>query len=148
MTTSIRVRVEAVREVAERVRELVLVPVNGTPLPGWTPGAHVEVQLTPELVRQYSLCSDPADPRWRIAVLEEVAGRGGSEHVHHAVAVGDELTLSEPRNNFELIVGERPIVLVSGGIGVTPILPMAAAATAAGADWRMERIWKLGRVGV
>lgn len=137
MTSDVRVRIDAVRQVAERVRELVLAPVNGTPLPAWTPGAHVDVVLTPDLVRQYSLCSDPADPRWRIAVLEEEAGRGGSRHVHQVLTVGDELVVSAPRNNFELVVGERPIVLVSGGIGVTPLLPMAAAVDAAGADWRM-----------
>jgi len=133
----VRVRVASARPVAERVRELVLAPVNGTPLPAWTPGAHVDVRLGPDLVRSYSLCSTPGADTWRIAVLEELAGRGGSRHVHHAVAVGDELVVSGPRNNFELVVGDRPIVLVSGGIGVTPILPMAAAADAAGAEWRM-----------
>ncbi|MBU2693694.1 PDR/VanB family oxidoreductase [Pimelobacter sp. 30-1] len=137
MTGDVRVRVTAARQVAERVRELVLAPVNGTPLPGWTPGAHVDLVLAPDLVRSYSLCSAPGDATWRIAVLEEAAGRGGSRHVHHALAVGDELVTSAPRNNFELVVGTRPIVLVSGGIGVTPILPMAAAAAAAGADWRL-----------
>ena len=137
MTGDVRVRVAAARQVAERVRELVLAPVNGTPLPGWTPGAHVDVRLGPGLVRSYSLCSAPGEATWRIAVLEEREGRGGSRHVHHAVAVGDELVTSAPRNDFELELGTRPIVLVSGGIGVTPLLPMAAAAAAAGAEWRM-----------
>ena len=59
MTGEVRVRVAAAREVAERVRELVLAPVNGTPLPGWTPGAHVDLVLTDELTRSYSLCSVP-----------------------------------------------------------------------------------------
>ncbi|MBM7517348.1 PDR/VanB family oxidoreductase [Nocardioides nitrophenolicus] len=137
MTGEVRVRVAAARQVAERVRELVLAPVNGTPLPGWTPGAHVDVRLGPDLTRSYSLCSAPDAATWRIAVLEETDGRGGSRHVHRSVAVGDELVTSVPRNDFELVVGERPIVLVSGGIGVTPILPMAAAAQAAGAEWRL-----------
>lgn len=137
MTADVRVRVAAARQVAERVRELVLAPVNGTPLPGWSPGAHVDVVLTDELTRSYSLCSEPGADTWRIAVLEETDGRGGSSHVHHALAVGDELVTSAPRNNFELVVGARRIVLVSGGIGITPILPMAAAAEAAGADWRL-----------
>lgn len=133
----VRVRVAAARQVAERVRELVLAPVNGTPLPGWTPGAHVDVVLGDDLVRSYSLCSEPGAATWRIAVLEETEGRGGSRHVHHALAVGDELVTSAPRNDFELVLGTRPVLLVSGGIGVTPILPMAAAAEAAGADWRL-----------
>jgi ferredoxin-NADP reductase len=137
MTDDVRVRVTAARQVAERVRELVLAPVNGAPLPGWTPGAHVDVVLADDLVRSYSLCSAPGDDTWRIAVLEEIDGRGGSRHVHHAVAVGDELVTSAPRNDFELVLGDRPVLLVSGGIGVTPLLPMAAAADAAGADWRM-----------
>ncbi|KAB2813283.1 oxidoreductase [Pimelobacter simplex] len=137
MSSDVRVRVAAARQVAERVRELVLAPVNGTPLPGWTPGAHVDLVLAPDLVRSYSLCSAPGADTWRIAVLEESAGRGGSRHVHHALAVGDELVTSAPRNNFELVLGARPVLLVSGGIGVTPILPMAAAAEGAGADWRL-----------
>ncbi len=88
--------------------------------------------LGPDLVRQYSLCGDPADrSRYRIGVLREPAGRGGSAHVHDHLHPGDEVCVRGPRNHFELVPAPR-YVFVAGGIGVTPILPMAAAARAAG----------------
>ncbi|MER7452958.1 ferredoxin reductase [Nocardia beijingensis] len=88
-------------------------------------------------VRQYSLCGDPADrARWRIAVLHEPDGRGGSAYLHRAAQPGSALRVSTPRNNFELI-GSDSYVVLAGGIGITPILPMVAAAEAAGARWSL-----------
>ncbi|MEV5454957.1 PDR/VanB family oxidoreductase [Streptomyces sp. NPDC052535] len=109
----------------------------GEPLPAWEPGAHVDVVLGPGLERQYSLCGDPADrTRWRIAVLRETDGRGGSAHVHEEVRTGDKLRVRGPRNNFRLEPAPR-YRFVAGGIGITPILPMLAAAEEAGADWSL-----------
>ncbi|MEU0588803.1 PDR/VanB family oxidoreductase [Streptomyces sp. NPDC006132] len=109
----------------------------GEPLPAWEPGAHVDVLLGPGLERQYSLCGDPADrTAWRIAVLREPDGRGGSAHVHERVAEGDTIRVRGPRNNFRLEPAPR-YRFVAGGIGITPILPMLAAAEAAGAEWTL-----------
>ncbi|MFE2437852.1 PDR/VanB family oxidoreductase [Streptomyces sp. NPDC059409] len=109
----------------------------GEPLPAWEPGAHVDVVLGPGLERQYSLCGDPADrTRWRIAVLRETDGRGGSAHVHEKVRTGDKLPVRGPRNNFRLERAPR-YRFVAGGIGITPILPMLAAAEEAGAEWSL-----------
>ncbi|MEU0106684.1 PDR/VanB family oxidoreductase [Streptomyces sp. NPDC006251] len=109
----------------------------GEPLPAWEPGAHVDVLLGPGLERQYSLCGDPADrTAWRIAVLREPDGRGGSAHVHERVAEGDKIRVRGPRNNFRLEPAPR-YRFVAGGIGITPILPMLAAAEAAGAEWTL-----------
>ncbi|MET9869057.1 PDR/VanB family oxidoreductase [Streptomyces sp. NPDC006386] len=109
----------------------------GEPLPAWEPGAHVDVLLGPGLERQYSLCGDPADrTAWRIAVLREPDGRGGSAHVHERVAEGDTIRVRGPRNNFRLEPAPR-YRFVAGGIGITPILPMVAAAEAAGAEWTL-----------
>ncbi|MEU3686371.1 PDR/VanB family oxidoreductase [Streptomyces sp. NPDC030592] len=109
----------------------------GEPLPAWEPGAHVDVVLGPGLERQYSLCGDPADrTRWRIAVLRETDGRGGSAHVHEEVRTGDKLRVRGPRNNFRLEPAPR-YRFVAGGIGITPILPMLAAAEEAGAEWSL-----------
>ena len=132
-----RVRVDALRLVAERVLTVDLVAADDTPLPAWEPGAHVDLHLTDTLVRQYSLCSDPGEGRWRIGVLEELDGRGGSHHVHHELSVGDELLVSHPRNTIPLELGRQRTVFVAGGIGVTPILPMVRAAQEAGADWAL-----------
>lgn len=109
----------------------------GEDLPAWEPGAHVDVVLGPELERQYSLCGDPADRSvWRIAVLREPDGRGGSAHVHEQVGQGDKVRVRGPRNHFRLESAPR-YRFVAGGIGITPILPMLAAAEAAGAEWTL-----------
>ena len=135
MVTS--VVVERAEPLAEGVRGLTLRAADGGELPPWRPGAHLDLRLEPGLVRQYSLCGDPADRRrWRLAVLREPEGRGGSRHVHERLAAGDRLTVDGPRNHFELL--DSPAYLfIAGGIGITPILPMVAAAEAAGADWRL-----------
>jgi len=108
---------------------------RGADLPAWSAGAHIDVNLGPDMVRQYSLCGDPGDPTvWRIAVLKEKAGRGGSARVHEELHEGVEVDVRGPRNNFAFEPVER-YVFIAGGIGITPLLPMAAAAQAAGADW-------------
>ena len=139
------------RAAADDVVELTLAAAGGGPLPAWKPGAHIDLHLglgqgsadgsadgTPSgLTRQYSLCGDPADrDTWRIAVLRETAGRGGSAHLHDEIGDGTRLTVSEPRNNFELIAAAR-YVFIAGGIGITPLLPMIAQAEANGAEWSL-----------
>ncbi|KQX78537.1 PDR/VanB family oxidoreductase [Streptomyces sp. Root1310] len=130
--------VVASRELAaEGVLALTLRHPLGEPLPAWEPGAHVDLVLGPELERQYSLCGDPADrSAWRVAVLREPAGRGGSAHVHEQLGPGDKIRVRGPRNHFALRPAAR-YRFVAGGIGITPILPMLAAAEAAGAEWSL-----------
>ena len=89
------------------------------------------------LTRQFSLCGDPADRgRWRIAVLREPDGRGGSAYVHDAIVEGSLVRAREPRNNFRLEPADR-YQFIAGGIGITPILPMLAAADADGRPWTL-----------
>ena len=122
---------------AEGVLALTLRHPLGEHLPAWEPGAHVDVLLEPGLERQYSLCGDPADrSAWRVAVLRESAGRGGSAHVHEQLGEGANVRVRGPRNNFALEPAPR-YRFVAGGIGITPILPMLAAAEAAGAEWTL-----------
>ena len=125
------------KAVADGVVSLVLERPDGEELPAWTPGAHVDLLLGPELTRQYSLCGSPADrTRWRLGVLLDESGRGGSRHVHERLAEGARLPVRGPRNHFPLAAAER-YLFVAGGIGITPILPMVAEAQAAGADWTL-----------
>jgi ferredoxin-NADP reductase len=124
-------------EAADGVVTLTLIPADDDPLPEWSPGAHIDLQLTDDLTRQYSLCGDPADRgTWRIGVLREIAGRGGSAYVHDELAPGTTLAVSGPRNNFELHRASR-YLFIAGGIGITPILPMIAEAERTGADWTL-----------
>jgi ferredoxin-NADP reductase len=123
--------------VADGVVRLTLRDVRGGELPHWDPGAHIELVLASDLVRQYSLCGDPSDrTALRIAVLREPAGRGGSAHVHDRLAVGDHVRARGPRNHFPLVRAER-YLFVAGGIGITPLLPMIASVDAGGARWRL-----------
>lgn len=130
--------VEARRIAAEGVVVLDLVAPDRAPLPAWSPGAHVDLELDDGLVRQYSLCGDPRDEHtWRIAVLREPAGRGGSAWVHEKLDTGTTVEVRGPRNHFTL---ERApsYVFIAGGIGITPILPMIDAAERAGAAWELH----------
>ncbi|MDT7841483.1 PDR/VanB family oxidoreductase [Streptomyces justiciae] len=122
---------------ADGVLALTLRHPLGEPLPAWEPGAHVDVVLGPGLERQYSLCGDPSDRSgWRIAVLREPDGRGGSAHVHEQLGQGDKVRVRGPRNHFALEPAPR-YRFIAGGIGITPILPMLATAEAAGAEWSL-----------
>ncbi|MFI6420817.1 PDR/VanB family oxidoreductase [Streptomyces sp. NPDC050842] len=119
---------------AEGVVELRL---EGAGLPAWQPGAHVDLVLPSGLVRQYSLCGDPADSgTYTVATRLIEDGRGGSREVHEQLHEGTEVEIRGPRNRFPL-VDAPAYVFVAGGIGITPVLPMVRAAEAAGADWRL-----------
>ncbi|MFE6286890.1 PDR/VanB family oxidoreductase [Streptomyces sp. NPDC057877] len=135
--TTYELVVERREPVADGVLALVLRQPGGGPLPGWEPGAHIDVLLAPGLERQFSLCGDPADRyRWRIAVLREPDGRGGSAYAHTKVRQGTRLRVRGPRNHFALEPAPR-YRFVAGGIGITPILPMLTAAERAGAEWTL-----------
>ncbi|WP_167108245.1 PDR/VanB family oxidoreductase [Mycobacterium sp. DL592] len=124
-------------QIADDVVGLVLEHPGGQELPQWSPGAHIDLVLTESLVRQYSLCSSPADRhRWLIGVLREPAGRGGSAYVHEELREGTRVTARGPRNHFALAPAQR-YQFIAGGIGITPIIAMIEAAEAGGADWHL-----------
>jgi ferredoxin-NADP reductase len=136
-STAVQLRVARKTTVADGVQTVVLDDPAGRRLPPWTPGAHVDLVLPNGITRQYSLCGDRFDPfHYRVGVLRELAGRGGSAYVHDVLQVGDLVGLGGPRNNFPLVPAPR-YRFVAGGIGITPLLPMIEQAEAAGADWRL-----------
>jgi len=129
--------VVAAVEAATDVVALTLATADGTPLPPWTPGAHVDLVLGEDLVRQYSLCGSPADTSsYRVGVLRAPDSRGGSKAVHAELHEGATVRVRGPRNHFPLVASPRYLFL-AGGIGITPMLPMIAEAEAAGAEWRL-----------
>ena len=88
-------RIESVADVADAVREYVLVRPDGAALPAFEPGAHVTVRVPDGTLRRYSLCGDPSErARWRIAVRREDAGRGGSRSLHERARAGDPIEVS------------------------------------------------------
>ncbi|NKQ54257.1 oxidoreductase [Amycolatopsis sp. K13G38] len=129
--------IDEVRREARDVISLVLREPGGGRLPRWEPGAHIDVTLPSGLSRQYSLCGDVnRAEEYVVAVLREEHGRGGSRELHDIAATGQKLTVGEPRNNFPFDQAEKYLFL-AGGIGITPILPMIAAACARGASWKL-----------
>ncbi|MEU9337735.1 cytochrome P450 [Streptomyces sp. NPDC048290] len=132
LTSPTPLRVTAVRAAAEGVLAVELALPEGGDLPAWRAGAHVEVRLPSGRLRQYSLCGDPADPgTWRIGVLREPDGRGGSVELHDLARPGATFAVRGPRNHFPLVDAPSYFFL-AGGIGVTPILAAVREAAARG----------------
>lgn len=135
--TTQRLLVRQARWIAHDVVELRLTRPTGGALPPWEPGAHVELTLPSGLRRPYSLCGDVTDTEaWTVAVHRVPEGRGGSREIHETALVGRELEVRGPVNRFPL--GPAPgYLLLAGGIGVTPLVPMARELTARGLPWRL-----------
>lgn len=111
---------------SEDVAAFRLSAIDHTALSPFTAGSHIDVYLTPKLIRQYSLCNAPAEQdHYMIAVKREAASRGGSRYMHDDVQVGSILLVGPPRNNFPLVAQGEHSLLIAGGIGITPILSMA-----------------------
>jgi len=116
-----------------------LVAADGQPLPAFSAGAHLDVQVPGGLTRQYSLCNAPHEThRYLIGVLRDAASRGGSAAMHDRVREGDVLTIGAPKNHFPLAPQARRHLLLAGGIGITPILCMAEQLAASGADFALH----------
>jgi ferredoxin-NADP reductase len=122
-------------QVADDVIALTLGRLDGQPLPAWSPGAHIDLVLREDLVRQYSLCGALAADSWRVGILRERSGRGGSVHAHEELRRGSTVRVRGPRNHFEFLPAEK-YIFIAGGIGITPLLPMINAVGAAA--WRLS----------
>jgi ferredoxin-NADP reductase len=112
---------------------------DGSPLPPFEAGAHIDVVVAPEYLRQYSLSGDPADlSRYQIAVLREDNGRGGSKLMHRIFTKGRKVFISPPRNHFPLAETAAKSFLMGGGIGVTPMIAMAHRLHSLGRDFELH----------
>lgn len=115
-----------------------IVSRDGAPLPPFEAGAHIDVTVTPQYIRQFSLAGDPADTsRYLVGVLREDLGRGGSIKIHQMLKPGTPVVISRPRNHFPLVRDARRHLLLAGGIGVTPLVAMGHALHRAGADFTL-----------
>lgn len=132
-----QVMVRQLRWEAAGVVSVEFSAADGSELPPWRPGAHVELALPTGIVRQYSLCGSPDDrSRYRIGVLRERASRGGSEYVHAFLRPGQPVRLRGPSDNFGFRQ-EKAYLFIAGGIGITPILAMVRQAVAWGVPWQL-----------
>lgn len=125
-----------VEPIAPGILRIVLETQDGSALPTWHPGAHIEIE-TGNFNRHYSLCG--TDPnKWEIAVALERDSRGGSQWVHENLAEGSLVKVRGPRNNFRADVGASKQILVAGGVGITPMLAMADEAKKNGIDYELH----------
>jgi vanillate O-demethylase ferredoxin subunit len=134
------VRVADRQEQAQGICSFDLVAAEeGSRLPAFTPGAHIDVHVPGGWVRQYSLCNDSTEQGlYRIGVLKADAGRGGSQAMHEQVQIGAVLRIGAPRNLFPLHEQEAHSLLLAGGIGITPIFCMAQALLREGRSFDMH----------
>jgi len=134
-----RLQVRQVTHQGENINSYELVNADGDDLPVFEAGAHIDFYFRDGSVRQYSLCNDPAErDRYLIGVLRDINGRGGSEALHERVHPQREVFIGTPRNNFPLNEDAERHILLAGGIGVTPMLSMAARLQSIGADFTLH----------
>lgn len=134
----IDVRLAAARVAARDINLFEFARVDGGNLPPAEAGAHIDLHLPNGLVRQYSLLpSNSAPSTYCIGVKHDRSGRGGSRFMHQALAVGTQLRIGGPRNHFPLVETADPVVLIAGGIGITPIWAMVQSLRLTRRPWQM-----------
>lgn len=134
-----QLQISRVDKMTDNVTAYTFTPLNGTPLPGWTAGAHLDVLVSPEFLRQYSLSGNPADrSSYQIGVLREDGGRGGSALLHRIFEPGRKVFVSKPINHFELDETATKTILMGGGIGITPMIAFAHRLHALGREFELH----------
>jgi len=136
---TLKLAVASVAAVTPSIRQVELTNAEGGALPPFTAGAHIDLALGNGLERSFSLLNDPTEThRYVIAVLREADSRGGSVWVHDHLRQGEQLTSSEPINNFPLNEAGETHILIAGGIGITPLKAMAHRLVAQGASFTLH----------
>jgi ferredoxin-NADP reductase len=137
--STLELMVRQIRFEGRGINSYEFVDPSGEVLPAFTAGAHIDIHLSDGFVRQYSLSNSPNERhRYVIAVLRDEAGRGGSKALHDKLRVQDKVRISHPRNNFELAADASKVILLAGGIGVTPLKAMAHRLEELGIDYEMH----------
>lgn len=135
----LQVNVTRKADEAEGICSFELCATDGSALPAFEAGAHIDIHIANGLTRQYSLCNDPRERhRYLISVLKAPDSRGGSAAMHEQIGSGQTLAISHPRNLFPLDHSANRHLLFGGGIGITPLLAMAHELSHRGADFELH----------
>lgn len=135
----IQVYISKAEKMADLVTKYEFTSIDGTPLPEWRAGAHLDIVVAPEYLRQYSMSGDPRDnSKYQIGVLREDSGRGGSALLHRIFAEGRKVFISKPINHFELNESATKTFLMGGGIGITPMIAFAHRLHALGRPFELH----------
>ena len=140
MSDVLKVVVDGLWREGDRSLAIRLLAQDGKPLPGWLPGAHIDVHLPCGIIRQYSLTGPHGEAgagAYLICVSRESASRGGSRYIHETLRPGQTLLISPPRNLFTLQPARR-VTLLAAGIGITPLYTMALHLAAAGSLFELH----------
>jgi reductive dehalogenase len=135
----IRVEVTKAEQMTPDVTKYEFATLDGAPLPEWSAGAHLDVLVSPEFLRQYSMSGNPAQTdRYQIGVLREDQGRGGSALMHRIFHPGRKVFISKPINHFALDESATKTFLMGGGIGITPMIAFAHRLHALGRPFELH----------
>lgn len=135
----IRVEIKKAEAMTADVTKYEFATLDGTPLPDWTAGAHLDVLVAPEFLRQYSMSGAPSQTdRYQIGVLREDEGRGGSALLHRIFDEGRKVFISKPINHFPLVEEAKKTFLMGGGIGITPMIAFAHRLHELGKDFALH----------
>ena len=135
----VQVEISKVEIIAEGVNKYEMRSLNGSDLPPWQAGAHLDIVVAPDTLRQYSMSGNPADRSvFQIGVLREDEGRGGSKLLHRIFNEGRRIFVSKPINHFPLNENATRTILMGGGIGITPLIAMAHALHQQGAEFELH----------
>ncbi|SFK23590.1 PDR/VanB family oxidoreductase [Celeribacter neptunius] len=135
----IPVRVTQIRYEASTIISVEVTPLDGSTLPRYEAGAHIDLILTPDLRRSYSIYKPYTDGKsYAVAVHEDPESRGGSRYIHKTLRVGDKLKVSAPKNNFPLKEDAEKSVFIAGGIGITPMVCMLQRLSELGKPWELH----------
>src|SRR5271154_983977 len=135
----IEARLSRIEDVARDTKLYTFERVDGSKLPPYKPGAHIDLHLPNGLLRQFSLVVPASDPdSYTVGVKRDENSRGGSRYIIEQMKVGDQIKISAPRNNFPLVENAAHVVLIAGGIGITPIWCMAQELAALGRSWKIH----------
>jgi tetrachlorobenzoquinone reductase len=135
----LKLRVASFIRETDTITAIELRSPDGELLPPFEAGSHIDLHLPSGLMRSYSLVNPQSERhRYLLGVARAKDGRGGSSYVHERLRVGDVLDVESPRNLFRLHESEAPAVLIGGGIGITPLISMAARLTRLGRDWTLN----------
>lgn len=140
MSDVLKVVVDGLWREGDRSLAIRFLAQDGKPLPGWLPGAHIDVHLPCGIIRQYSLTGPHGEAgagAYLICVSRESASRGGSRYIHETLRPGQTLLISPPRNLFTLQPARR-VTLLAAGIGITPLYTMALHLATAGTPFELH----------
>lgn len=132
-----RAVVQGIRAETEEILTITLTPEGQELWSACDAGAHIDVELPNGATRQYSVINPGVKDKYVISVLRAPDSRGGSKYIHEHITPGSTVCVGSPRNNFPLIADDRPVCLIGGGIGVTPLLAMAQELVHSGREWRL-----------